>query len=516
MSPLGIYFGPKLISIVETKGRRITNSCSIPQTTISAGELEEKVPAEVKIVEIIALFKDELRRRKIMAREATLCLSGKDLIIRTFDLPVLPKQELRGAVNFEAKKYIPFKVEELIYDFQLRLDKSSRINVALFMGIKKETLDRYISIFGQLNIKINAIEYSGFSVLRCMKLSGVSEKGVIGILGMDLTGEDEANFTVLEQGFPLFSRDISLAAGPEDLSGITESGPKAALEKIKKEFKVSLDYWHRKFASKEIKKIYLISNSDSHHELEAYVKELGLLAQFIDMAKYMDKASPSSLSFMKAYSASLRNAVRTNIWFNLLSVKEKANAAGHPEKSEILSALETLKLDYRVFLLALLICSITYGIGFYKLRPLHIELANALALRSTFSGIDPQATYEELTNTKLEFKRKFDLLNNLVKKQLYLTEPLRILPKILPKEVWLTHLSFRKQEQGASVLDLEGYAYLGDSNREFELVNNLVSQMKQDPGVTKYFTEIGISSLDRRPVEKITVTNFTITCKTYK
>ncbi len=123
MSSLGIYFGPKLINIVETKGRKPVRDIEVPQTTISAGELEEKVPADVKTIEIIALFKDELRRNKIDARESTICLSGKDLIIRTFEIPVLPREELQSAINFEVKKYIPFKVEDLISDFQLKFDK---------------------------------------------------------------------------------------------------------------------------------------------------------------------------------------------------------------------------------------------------------------------------------------------------------------------------------------------------------------------------------------------------------
>jgi len=44
MSSLGIYFGPRSISIVDTKGRRLINEVQIPQTSMTPGELEEKVP----------------------------------------------------------------------------------------------------------------------------------------------------------------------------------------------------------------------------------------------------------------------------------------------------------------------------------------------------------------------------------------------------------------------------------------------------------------------------------------
>ena len=104
MNTLGVYFGPQLISIVETRGRKTINYVQVSRAAVSTGELlEEKVPATVKL---IALLKDELRKNNLEPSEATVSISGKDLIVRTFEMPVLPRQELNTAVNFEAKKYI--------------------------------------------------------------------------------------------------------------------------------------------------------------------------------------------------------------------------------------------------------------------------------------------------------------------------------------------------------------------------------------------------------------------------
>lgn len=253
MTSLGIYFGPMAISIVETKGRKLINNIQISQSAIFTADLEEKVPAEAKMIRTIALFKEELRKNRIEAKEATLCLSGKDLIIRTFEIPMLPRNELQNAVNFEVKKYIPFKVEDLISDFQLKFDKTARTSTVLFMGIKKETLDRYISILDQLNIKINAIEYSAFSALRYLKLGGLRDKGLIGVLEADLQRNDEANLTVLENDFPLFSCDITLLNRAEQAGRSEELEPAVTLEKLKTEISMSLDYYHHKFPPKTLK-----------------------------------------------------------------------------------------------------------------------------------------------------------------------------------------------------------------------------------------------------------------------
>lgn len=517
MSALGIYFGPKVISIVETIGRKIINNIQIPQSTISAGELEEKVPAEVKIIGIIALFKEELRKNRIEAKEATLCLSGKDLVVRTFEIPLLPKEELKSAINFEVKKYIPFKVEDLISDFQLKFDKINRSNLALFIGIKKETLDRYFSILSQLNIKINAIEYSAFSVLRCLKLSGASDKGIMGIIGVDLERKDEVNFTVLEDGFPLFSRDITLINGPEQLEKPEEAQPALTLEKLKTEIRVSLDYYHRKFSSKNIKKIFLFTDQETHSELEAFLTDLGLSVKFIDVSRLTRRPMPYSLSFIKGYSSSLYRAVKTNIAVNLLAAKEKALITKEKiAQKEIVSFLRGFKLDSRVVALGIIICIAAFGWGLYRIYPLRQELKNVISARIQPATINADSSYEALTNLDSEYKRKLDALNSLIKKQLFAAELLDVIARTLPKGAWLTNVTLDNKEQGKTELVLEGMVSLSDTGKEFETVNEFVANLKEDPGVNKYFKNVNIASLDKRQVGQSTaVTNFLISCKAY-
>jgi len=517
MSSLGIYFGPKIITIVETKGRNLINNTQILQSSISTGELEERVPAEVKAIEIIALFKDELRRNKILAKEASLCLSGKDLIIRTFEIPMLPREELQSAINFEAKKYIPFKVEDLISDFQLKFDRTSRTNLVLFVGIKKETLDRYISILNQLAIKIHTIEYSAFSVLRCLNLTGSSTHGITGVLAADLSGRDEVNFTVLENGFPLFSRDITLTSGPEILGEIEESQRGLALEKLKTEIRVSLDYYQRKFPTKNIKKIFLLFNQEHHSDVEAFMRDIGLSVEFINIAKHLKKPIPYSLSFIKGYSASLSRTIKSQIKLNLLEAKEKVTLAKEkaPAK-EAVSLLKSIKLDFRIVALGLLIIGGTYVFGLYRKQPLSQEFNNIISKRAKVVTVNPDAAYEELAKRDSEYKEKLKTLEKLIMRQLYVTEILNIVSRSTPKESWLTHLYFARKGEGKVELTLEGLIYSGNSEEEFAIANNFLSKLKDNSSFNKYFKEISIASLAHRQSEKLTATNFQILCKPYE
>ncbi|MDD5246986.1 MAG: pilus assembly protein PilM, partial [Candidatus Omnitrophica bacterium] len=307
---LGIYFGPTTICLVETTGKKIINAVKIPRTALSQDDLEEKVPEEVKLV---AVFSDEFRNSNIQAQEATLALSGKDLIVRTFELPVLPANELDNAITFEAKKYIPFKAEDLVSDFQVEFDKKTKKNIVLYIGIRKDILDKYFAIFKQLGIKLSNVDYSAFSVLRMLKLAGAGQSGVIGLMSMDSQEDDEANFMVLDNGFPVFSRDITLASPAEGAGLPAETTREQLLDKLKTELRISLDYYNRKFPQKKIVNMFFITDENLRYELEFFVREMELSVQFVNTAKYLGKDQVFSLSVIKGFGGALARVVKTKL-----------------------------------------------------------------------------------------------------------------------------------------------------------------------------------------------------------
>lgn len=515
MSILGIYFGPKAIDMVETKGRKLLNHIQIPLPGTSLEEFEEKVPLEIKIV---ALFNDALRRNKIECKEAVLSLSGKDLIIRNFEMPNLPKDEMASAVNFEAKKYIPFRVEELISGYQTEADRVSRINTVLFAGIKKETLSKYSSILNQLNIKTKYIEYCGFSIIRALKLGGVKEAGVVGLLCVDFGQDDEVNFVVLENGFPLFSRDINLGVGSTEGIGNAEAQAPAALDKLKTEMRVSMDYYQRKFPGKNLQKIYILANPEQHPQLEAFMSDLGISAKFLDFARIIGKPTAYSAGFVKGYSAALENSISTKIRINL--VETRARLLKPQETTGLqaspISLFREIKIDFRIVTVGILICLSALGYGIYQAAPFKQELQEVIGKRVKVDKIDNNLSSDELEGINSAYKSKLNKLDALIRNQLYFTETLDVIPRFIPEGVWLVSYSLNDKERDRVELTLEGRAYLRSSDKEFEAVNKFLEHLKQDPAFTKYFTDISILSINQQEEGKVAVTSFSLSCKNYK
>jgi len=521
MGRLGIYFGPLGITVVESKLKRPFSDIHIPQSAISPAELsEEKVPEELRIA---TLLKNELIRSGVESKEVTLVLSGKDLIVRTFEMPILPQGELLTAVNFEAKKYLPFKIEELFSDCQWKLDKAAKKNLVLFVGIKKETLDRYLSILDEIGLKAKSIEYSAFSILRIAKLAGIKENGVIAVIDIDLIKNEEANFVVLENGFPLFSRDLTPisgtkeeAIGREESPNFKETKSNMFFEKLRAEILVSLNYYERKFVGKNIKKIFFIINPDYRQDLLESFKDIGVGIHFIDVHKYIGPGAAFSLAFIKAFSGSL-SEVRTELKINLLSAKDR----GARETSAALQPAPSLSLllgaHLKVALACLLIGIGAFLFGKYRMLPLEKELTNTITIRPKVATVSPEASYEELNGLSSSYKEKINILNKLVKKRLHFTSLFNLMPRLVPDNMWLSNLTLKNTiEEDKIELTLEGLVYLNDSNKEIELVNDFISYLNRESFFQMNFKDINIVSLDRKDRGGKYMTSFVIVCRNYK
>lgn len=511
MSVLGIYFGPKNIYLVETEGKNFKNSIQIPLQKISGAGIEEKVPEEIKIATIL---KAELEKNNIDVKEANIVLLGKELIIRTFYMPAIPHSELNSAVKFEAKKYIPFKLEELVYDFQVRFDKVSRKNFILFVGIKKEVFDKYLNVLNQLKIKPNSIEYSGFSILRLIKLAKAKEKGISAVVNIDLAEEDEVNFIILEKGLPLFSRDIILSTDlPITPSDTTKIDFAAILEKLKVELRISLDFYLRKFPTKNIKNVIFIAPEDLHLDLEAFIKERGLTAQFINVKKLIDRPVLFSSGLFKAYGCSLGRVVKSDLKIDLLLSKDKIKALKIIGlKGRILTLLTGLKINPKIIFLGLLIVLSSYIFGFSVGKPIQIRLQETIKKRINVDGIEPDKSYDELNIIDSGLREKIQRITNLVNKRLFVSEQLDILPGTIPQGIWFRELSFTKTEEGAS-LTLRCYVYLDDSDKELKAINKFRLNLTGNPGFNKNFKNINIESVDKGQIGNTNLTNFVIVCR---
>lgn len=500
MNPLGIFLGARFIHLVQSKGRHLISYSQIDRRRLSGQPgAEEKVPEEVKLV---ALLKEEFRKNRIDSHEVALALSGKDIIVRTFEMPILPAEELKTAIVFEAKKHIPFKIEELVSDSQFRLDKKSRRYSVVFTAVRRQLLENYLSVFNQLNMKVVSLEYSAFSLLRIARLSGILHPAVVALISVGCFEGDEINFSVLENGFVLFSRDITFADTSQEEGGNSLDNS-MILEKLKTELRISLDFYHRKFQNKLINELIFLAPQEYKDELNGFSREFGLNMQLIEPKRVLHKQMPFSLGFFKAYSVSLYKTIKMPQTLDLLAARSTSLTKSQPKGEDLRAFFSDITLDFRLLVLGVLLCLVVWGWGLKKVLPLQQQIAEIISLRPSVSSVHSEAELDEINSILGNSRKKLSTLEALVKNQLYLNEVFDTIPRIVPEGITLTTLKFQEGK-----LIVEGFAYQADSRRELDLINLFYSNFKNNIVINKYFKDVAVVSVDSKLREGVLVSYF--------
>ena len=83
----------------------------------------------------------------------------------------LNKEELETGVQFEAKKYIPFKSEELISDYQHRVNKKTVKMDIFYVAAIKGVLERIIDALERCGLQVIGVEPAIFSLFRLLVMT---------------------------------------------------------------------------------------------------------------------------------------------------------------------------------------------------------------------------------------------------------------------------------------------------------------------------------------------------------
>jgi len=519
----GIFFSSKGMVVVQQAAGKIKNQLGSPypikrEDIIGAPSDDIFELFKNKETEMIAFLQKAIRDSRIDTQNVVVALPPKDLIIRFFEMPNIPRSEVLAGINFEMKKYIPFKIEELAYDFQYRVKQKANIIEVVLCGIKQDPIDKYIGLFKQLNLNVVAFEPALFSLFRLLVIKNkiLSTKSYV-ILEFD---QQEANILIAEKGFPYFTRDIKLISTAAAVK--EEEGFDAILFRLINEVRVSLDYYRRQFMKRDIDEMIVISNKSYSSWVDNFSKELGLKVSFValnDLFKIKDVREEMLSDIAKAYGAALKIERPSLVTLNLGKAKEKADklalAAAVPsgENLQLLVAaflkqskaaiLKGLGVGIVIFLAA-------YGMSFSKLFPLEKQLATASVKQlPLLSGVD-LSSLEGIQSSEKVFNEKHRDYSKLINDKAFFYKKVLLLSKLMPAGVWLTGLDYSSYP---SLLKFHCYSYDEDQKMRSENINKFISNLKENNDFSKDTPSIELKSYREVGVGKVYYMQFDVTCE---
>jgi len=228
-------------------------------------------------------------------------ISGRSVIVRYITMPEMTDEELKNAIKYEASKYIPFEVDEVMIDC-LRLShikkedaggKPSKDITVLLVAAKRDKLDEHITLLEESGLWPMSVDVDCFALGNSFELKQlINPSADIGnkVNALIDIGAVKTNVNIMIGLQVFFTREIYIAGNdfteaiskkmglPENEAEQLKRNPalkadeirdyvSSLLDDLTHEIQLSFDYFEHQF-DKQIENIYLSGGASLLQGLE--------------------------------------------------------------------------------------------------------------------------------------------------------------------------------------------------------------------------------------------------------
>lgn len=502
-----IFWGQKAFSLVEANNLKITSSSFIPFDTPVESYKSQDIPESLRLT---SLVQTAIRKQGISLKKVNLSLPTDDLIFRSFVIPWMLPDEVKNVVDFEATKYIPISLSDLSYAYHaISFTENNQKNIRiLFVGIRRDILDRYIGILTHsTDLLPEHIEPAPVSITRLLERKGfVQKQGTVAIIGI---GQISGEIIIVHNGIVHFVRRFAI---PD----FSSSDPSAINIQLFNDVRVSLNFYSRQFPPGKIDKIVVVTLRNLPNFSKDITSEFGTPATFLPATKILDIDNIPDMGLLYAYGAALIDKAYSTKDFDVSPHAEKIRKEGKLPSDDIKKYKTTASIFAVCFLAALL----TVFVSNRMIISYNETLNNLRTQQASYDGTPTETIgeYKKERENKLQKYKSIRLESDI---PYYLIK----IPELLPPGVWLTAIDIKYQDQGPTqdmtqnsspifkrAITLSGYVYHENTNEQFRMINNLLTILKNDKHFVQNFTNFSRVSATQQMINQFPVTAFTIVC----
>ncbi|MFA5069866.1 MAG: type IV pilus assembly protein PilM [Patescibacteria group bacterium] len=219
-SYLGLDLGTSSIKLVELA------AFGTEPRLLTYGFIEEptdmvKSDSELARGRLVSFLKQLIKKTKVGSNKVVAALPSFTVFSSIISLPAMSKKDLNAAVRWEAKKFVPMPLEEMVLDWRLLKETTGEKGGAmaamsmrsremiknyriLLTAAPKNLVKRYIELFKALNLTIVSLETEAFALERSLIGSDPSPMMIVDI------GALASDISVIYEGVPILNRGIDI------------------------------------------------------------------------------------------------------------------------------------------------------------------------------------------------------------------------------------------------------------------------------------------------------------------
>lgn len=439
---------------------------TIPQGTEVLQRSEPGPTAQVQLQQLKESFKLE------QGVSAFFSFSPESVVLRYFKMLKIPKKEWETAIRFEARKYLPFNMEQMNSDFiVLPPAKGSNDLEVVFFAVDQSYAQRWTRLVQETWGNITAIETSWLSVLRLLKwnqqLKGKEKEGGI-LLSLE---PDRLGICLFLQGVPYFSREAKW------ISSIIDPSSPDLIESVAGEVRLAKEFHRKNFPVKELLAIYCAGSWANQAVIAELTKECEIAAVIVDPFLKLEGEKPATLStgVVVSIGAALRDFLEEPAE-RLIHLGEWAELEKKKISPNVLLAGETVAA-----ILAVIGIQLYASSQFKQAQETYHSVVQKRPIVTSL--INPLAPVGELERIEQQQRQKIAFLRSIMQERVDVTSKMTTLAGALPYSMWLERFYWKetlpddlsKQERE---IRIKGVVY-SEEQRDIELINSFADKLKK-------------------------------------
>ncbi|MDP3722130.1 MAG: pilus assembly protein PilM [Candidatus Omnitrophota bacterium] len=523
----GLVLRTRQVELLALRGKRVTASARIP---IEGDEPQALTEAIRRAVATGALG----------TTKPAVSIPTQNALFRCFTIPAIPKPEWETAVQFEARKYIPFKLEELVWDYRVMPAPAAKGLEVVFAAIQRDIFLRFEDALRAAGVEPMLVEPGSVSLARLVGASHGPPTHEFSCL-VEIDGE-VGHLAIVKHGTPYLTREINLSVvagapptgAPEaEQPGTAEDRPAEldtqAQRRLLTELNVSMDFFLREYPSTAITRVVLFGEEPL---VESWCRSLsGQLRSPVESGRpLLDRriSDPLPLDFASAVGvAQAGSAPRDSVIDLLRRSGQKAQSlsrapVGTPAAATATQFLSSFK-EWRAIALsgavagAILLTAWIAGAG--QVGAVQHQLDQLIRSRPDvgwgLTGRDESA----LKPLQEKAAAQLALLRHLIEERLSVAELLDALARSLPDGVWLTGIAyggpFDAAGKSPARLLVNGASFLGEAGQELSAIQQFEEHLRRYPKLLNVFSSAQLDriSVQTQPETQATYRTFQLNCQ---
>jgi type IV pilus assembly protein PilM len=160
---------------------------------------------------------DVFKESRLKRQKIAINFSGRSPIVRYLLLPKMPKDELAEAIRWEAKKLLPFPIEDAALDYLIvgeTQERDLKRTEILLVAAERGAVLSQIESFKRINLPITAMDINPLALFNTLKLNYKSDLDE-NLVFVDI-GAGKMDINISKRGVLRFTRNVQL--GGDDIT----------------------------------------------------------------------------------------------------------------------------------------------------------------------------------------------------------------------------------------------------------------------------------------------------------